>query len=172
MTVKVGINGFGRIGRLALRESWDNSDFQIVHINEVAGDAHSAAHLLRYDSVHGTWDRDIRANQNNDQIMIDGRSIGYSQRAAIEETPWQAAAVDIVVECTGTLKTEQALAPFFAAVWQLARMGLSMSYGTVLLALSKNSGRKKASSAHRRNLHTFSIPALPMMENLSSHKLT
>ena len=114
MTVKVGINGFGRIGRLALRESWDNSDFQIVHINEVAGDAHSAAHLLRYASVHGTWDRDIRANQNNDQIMIDGRSIGYSQRAAIEETPWLAAAVDIVVECTGTLKTEQALAPFFA----------------------------------------------------------
>ena len=114
MTVKVGINGFGRIGRLALRESWDNSDFQIVHINEVAGDAHSAAHLLRYDSVHGTWDRDISANQNNDQIIIDGQSIGYSQCAAIDDTPWQAAAVDIVVECTGSLKTEQALAPFFA----------------------------------------------------------
>lgn len=113
MTVKVGINGFGRIGRLALRESWDNSDFQIVHINEVAGDAHSAAHLLRYDSVHGTWDRDISANQHNDQIIIDGQSIGYSQCAEIDDTPWQAAEVDIVVECTGTLKTEQALAPFF-----------------------------------------------------------
>ena len=114
MTVKVGINGFGRIGRLALRESWGNSDFQVVHINEVAGDAHSAAHLLRYDSVHGTWDRDISANQNNDEIMIDGQCIGYSQCAAIDDTPWQAAGVDIVVECTGTLKTEQALAPFFA----------------------------------------------------------
>ena len=114
MTVKVGINGFGRIGRLALRESWDNSDFQVVHINEVAGDAHSAAHLLRYDSVHGTWDRDISANQHNDQIIIDGQSIGYSQCAVIDDTPWQAADVDIVVECTGTLKTEQALAPFFA----------------------------------------------------------
>jgi glyceraldehyde 3-phosphate dehydrogenase len=114
MTVKVGINGFGRIGRLALRESWGNSDFHIVHINEVAGDAHSAAHLLRYDSVHGTWDRDISANQHNDQIIIDGQSIGYSQCTAIDDTPWQAADVDIVVECTGTLKTEQALAPFFA----------------------------------------------------------
>ena len=113
MTVKVGINGFGRIGRLALRESWDNSDFQIVHINEVAGDARSAAHLLRYDSVHGTWDRDISANQHNDQIIIDGQSIGYSQCAEVDDTPWQATEVDIVVECTGTLKTEQALAPFF-----------------------------------------------------------
>ena len=54
MTVKVGINGFGRIGRLALRESWGAADFEVVHINECAGDAASAAHLLQFDSVHGT----------------------------------------------------------------------------------------------------------------------
>ncbi|MGB2287413.1 MAG: ArsJ-associated glyceraldehyde-3-phosphate dehydrogenase [Porticoccaceae bacterium] len=114
MTVKIGINGFGRIGRLALRESWGSTDFQVVHINEVAGDAHSAAHLLRYDSVHGTWDKDISGKQGDDHIVIDGQRVGYSQCAAIDDTPWRAAEVDIVVECTGTLKTEQALAPFFA----------------------------------------------------------
>ncbi len=114
MTVKVGINGFGRIGRLALRESWGAAGFDIVHINEIAGDAKSAAHLLRFDSVHGTWDKDIRASDTNDQIIIDGQSIGYSQCASIDKTPWRAANVDLVVECTGTLKTEQALAPYFA----------------------------------------------------------
>lgn len=114
MAVKVGINGFGRIGRLALRESWGAAGFEIVHINEIAGDAKSAAHLLRFDSVHGTWDKDIRASDNNDQIIIDGQCIGYSQCTSIDKTPWQTANVDLVVECTGTLKTEQALAPYFA----------------------------------------------------------
>jgi glyceraldehyde 3-phosphate dehydrogenase len=111
MTVRVGINGFGRIGRLALRESWGWAGFEVVHINEVAGDAASAAHLLRFDSVHGTWDREISASSN--QISIDGQQIGYSQCSSIDQTPWAAAKVDLVVECTGTLKTELALAPFF-----------------------------------------------------------
>ena len=113
MTVKVGINGFGRIGRLALRESWGAADWQVVHINETAGDAASAAHLLKFDSVHGTWDRDIEADTEGHQIAIDGQTIGYSQCQSIDETPWAAAGVDLIVECTGTLKTEERLAPFF-----------------------------------------------------------
>ena len=113
MTVKVGINGFGRIGRLALRESWCAADWQVVHINETSGDAASAAHLLKFDSVHGTWDRDIEADTEGHQIAIDGQTIGYSQCQSIDETPWAAAGVDLIVECTGTLKTEEKLAPFF-----------------------------------------------------------
>jgi glyceraldehyde 3-phosphate dehydrogenase len=112
MTVKVGINGFGRIGRLALRESWGAAGFEVVHINEIAGDAKSAAHLLKFDSVHGTWDADISAN--SDQITVDDKIIGYSQCATIETTPWAEAKVDLIVECTGTLKTEALLDPFFA----------------------------------------------------------
>ncbi|MDA9346362.1 ArsJ-associated glyceraldehyde-3-phosphate dehydrogenase [Porticoccaceae bacterium] len=111
MSIKVGINGFGRIGRLALRAAWDSNAFEITHINEIAGDAKSAAHLLRFDSVHGTWDREISANQANDQIVIDGKVIHYSSTKAIEEGPW--AAADLVVECTGTFKSKQVLAPFF-----------------------------------------------------------
>jgi len=101
MTVKVGINGFGRIGRLALRESWGTADFEVVHINECAGDAASAAHLMQFDSVHGTWDRDIAADASGSQISIDGQNIGYSQCQSIDETPWASAGVDLVVECTG-----------------------------------------------------------------------
>tara|TARA_B110000238_G_C16055528_1_gene408081 strand:- start:151 stop:1152 length:1002 start_codon:yes stop_codon:yes gene_type:complete len=111
MSIKVGINGFGRIGRLALRAAWDSDAFEITHINEIAGDAKSAAHLLRFDSVHGTWDRVISANQANDQIIIDGKAIHYSSNKAIEEGPW--AAVDLVVECTGTFKSQQVLSPYF-----------------------------------------------------------
>ena len=54
MTINVGINGFGRMGRLALRESWGSAEFRVVQINEKAGDATSAAHLLNFDSIHGT----------------------------------------------------------------------------------------------------------------------
>ena len=111
MSIKVGINGFGRIGRLALRAAWDSDAFEITHINEIAGDAKSAAHLLRFDSVHGTWDREISANQANDQIIIDGKAIRYSSTKAIEDGPWRA--VDLVVECTGTFKSKQILAPYF-----------------------------------------------------------
>ena len=111
MTINVGINGFGRIGRLALRAAWGSPDFEITHINEIAGDAKSAAHLLRFDSVHGTWDRSVSANAANNQLIIDGKVISYSSVKTIEQGPW--AAVDIVAECTGTFKSQQVLEPYF-----------------------------------------------------------
>ena len=111
MTIRVGINGFGRIGRLALREYWGTSDFEIVHINECAGDVHSAAHLLRFDSVHGQWHAEVSVEDGS--LIIDGQKIGYSQQRNISATPWRDAAVDLIVECTGTLKTLEALEPFF-----------------------------------------------------------
>ena len=111
MTVKVGINGFGRIGRLALREYWQTRDFEIVHINEIAGDVESAAHLLCHDSVHGRWDVEVGVEAG--ALIVDGHRIGYSQQREIADTGWQQADVDLVVECTGTLKTPEVLAPYF-----------------------------------------------------------
>lgn len=58
MSTKIAINGFGRMGRLALRAAWDWPEFEIVHINEHAGDAKTAAHLLNFDSVHGKWEHE------------------------------------------------------------------------------------------------------------------
>jgi glyceraldehyde 3-phosphate dehydrogenase len=111
MAVKVGINGFGRMGRLALRAAWGWADFGIVHVNEIAGDVKSAAHLLKYDSVHGTWDQAV--NVDNGRICIGGQCLGYSSNAAIEDVPWEAYGVDVVVECTGKFKSSKVLQPYF-----------------------------------------------------------
>nr|WP_250655900.1 glyceraldehyde 3-phosphate dehydrogenase NAD-binding domain-containing protein [Alkalimarinus coralli] len=61
MTIKVAINGFGSMGRLALREAWAWPAIQIVHINEISGDANTAAHLINFDSVHGPWSDEAEA---------------------------------------------------------------------------------------------------------------
>ena len=111
MSLKIAINGFGRMGRLALRAAWNMPEYDIVHINEMAGDAASAAHLLKYDSVHGTWDHEVTADKNS--IIIDDKVITYSQHTAIEDTPWQTMNIDMVVECTGTFKSPAALEPYF-----------------------------------------------------------
>jgi len=111
MSIRVGINGFGRMGRLALRESWGSADVEIVHINEMAGDAQSAAHLLRFDSVHGQWDNPVAVE--NDQIIINDHKIGYSQNKAIADTNWRKANVDLILDCTGAFKSPEALAAYF-----------------------------------------------------------
>jgi glyceraldehyde 3-phosphate dehydrogenase len=111
MSIKVGINGFGRMGRLALRESWGCADFDVVHINEMAGDVNSAAHLLRFDSVHGEWDKAVSVE--NQQLIIEKQKIGYSQNQAIADTDWQAANVDLILDCTGAFKSPEALSPYF-----------------------------------------------------------
>ena len=66
---KIGINGFGRIGRLALRAGWGRRDLTFVHINELAGGPETAAHLLSFDSIHGRWDRRVEAGEH--RMVID-----------------------------------------------------------------------------------------------------
>lgn len=113
MSVRVGINGFGRMGRLALRAAWAWPDFEIVHINETKGAAVAAAHLLEFDSIHGRWRKDIRAHAK--AISIDGRTVGFSERAEPGAVPWATTGVDIVIECSGKFRTAEALEPYFAA---------------------------------------------------------
>ncbi|MFK5986101.1 MAG: ArsJ-associated glyceraldehyde-3-phosphate dehydrogenase [Pseudomonadota bacterium] len=111
MSIKVAINGFGRMGRLALRAGWDFPGFEIVHINENAGDATIAAHLLKYDSVHGIWGHSVSAKKKS--IVINGKKVSYSQNTEIKDSPWQDNDIDLVVECTGAFKSKDALAPYF-----------------------------------------------------------
>ena len=98
MTIRVGINGLGRIGRIALREWWGSDAFSIVHVNEIGGDAKSVAHLTKFDSVHGTWDKDIVANSENNALVIGGELVGFSQSEGIENPAWKDAKVDLVLE--------------------------------------------------------------------------
>ena len=65
MAVRTAINGFGRMGRLALRAAWGSDELDFVHLNEIAGDAECAAHLLKFDSVHGRWEREACGGRSN-----------------------------------------------------------------------------------------------------------
>ena len=111
MTVRVAINGFGRMGRLALRAAWGDKNFDIVALNEIAGTAETAAHLLEFDSVHGRWDRDI--GWSGGAISVTGRSIPYTNAPSPSELNWSDGDVDLVLDCTGKFKTPEALAPYF-----------------------------------------------------------
>jgi len=98
MSIRVGINGFGRVGRLTLRAALENDAVDVVAINDLT-DASTMAHLLKYDSVHGRLDADIKAT--DDAIEIDGRSAAYTAIKDPAGLPWRDLNVDIVMECTG-----------------------------------------------------------------------
>jgi glyceraldehyde 3-phosphate dehydrogenase len=111
MTVRVGINGFGRMGRLVLRAAWGWPDLEFVHINETKGGAATAAHLLTFDSVHGRFGHEVETHDR--AITIDGKRIGFSEHAAPGDVPWKDLGVDIVLECSGKFRTPALLAPYF-----------------------------------------------------------
>ncbi|MDA2953467.1 MAG: ArsJ-associated glyceraldehyde-3-phosphate dehydrogenase [Actinomycetota bacterium] len=110
-SVRVGINGFGRIGRLSLRAAFDWPELEFVHINEANGDAAISAHLLQFDSVHGRWHRDIRAD--DDHVIIDGRVLTHSSHADPADIPWSEHGVEIVLEASGKFRTMANLQPHF-----------------------------------------------------------
>jgi len=98
MTIRVGINGFGRIGRCVLRALEGAGDVEIVHINDLTSAA-TLAHLYKYDSVHGIAAGKVESREN--AIVVGGRSIGITAIGNPAEIPWAAAKVDVVLECTG-----------------------------------------------------------------------
>jgi len=110
MTIRVGINGFGRIGRLALRAAFDWPEFQFVRINDPAGDAATFAHLLNFDSVHGRWQHE--ASHAGDAVVIGGQKILVSQHKTIADTDWSDC--DLVLECSGKMKSKAVLEAYLA----------------------------------------------------------
>ena len=109
--IRLGINGFGRMGRLALRALWDWPEVEVVHVNEVAGDAVTAAHLMTFDSVQGRWAHE--ATGVGEAIQADGRTISYSSFSTPGEVPWNDHGIDIVLEATGKFKTSDQLEAYF-----------------------------------------------------------
>ncbi|ACO78768.1 glyceraldehyde-3-phosphate dehydrogenase [Azotobacter vinelandii CA] len=99
MTIKVGINGFGRIGRLVLRAAWDWPELEFVQINDPAANAATHAHLLNFDSVHGRWR--YEAGSDGNYLAIDGRRIPVSANKAIADTDWSDC--DVVIEASGKM---------------------------------------------------------------------
>ena len=121
MTVRVAINGFGRIGRLALRaalvdtlsNSWKGSAYEIVQINEINGDVETAAHLLQFDSVHGRSLLDISANGG--LLRVEGNELNYSNYQSPEDGNWSKLGIDLMIDATGKFKTIPDLKPYYAA---------------------------------------------------------
>jgi len=109
VSIKVAINGFGRMGRLALRAGWNSAELNFMQINESAGDAQVLAHLLNFDSVHGRWQFQAEHQQNT--ISIDNKEILCSQNQQIAATDWSGC--DLVIDATGVHKSAQSLEPYF-----------------------------------------------------------
>jgi glyceraldehyde 3-phosphate dehydrogenase len=112
MTTRIGINGFGRMGRLALRVAWGWPDFEFVHLNEIKGGSEVGAHLLTFDSVHGRWNQEVIAKK--DSIAIAGKEIPFTGYGNPGDVPWKDSGVEIVLECSGKFRTPALLAPYFS----------------------------------------------------------
>jgi hypothetical protein len=134
--VRVGINGFGRIGRLALRAAWRRPDVSIVHTNEIGGDAATAAHLLVFDSVHGHWGHDTRGEGVT--LTIDDKALGYSRHTEPGTVPWRAAGVDIVLEATGKFRTPEALEAYFKAGVKKVIVAAPVKQGALNIVMKVN----------------------------------
>ncbi len=111
MTARVGINGFGRIGRLALRAAWGWPELAFTHVNELAADAGTAAHLLTFDSIHGRWSEDVHGE--GEMLTVNGTHLGYSAASEPGEVPWGELGVQIVLECSGRFRTPDLLDAYF-----------------------------------------------------------
>jgi glyceraldehyde 3-phosphate dehydrogenase len=111
MATKIGINGFGRMGRLVVRALREHPELQLVHVNERKGDAATAAHLLEFDTVHGRYGGTV--STNGDTLVIDGSTVTYSADETPGAVAWNDHGVDIVLECTGKFKTVADLEPYF-----------------------------------------------------------
>ncbi|RBP78573.1 glyceraldehyde-3-phosphate dehydrogenase [Marinomonas rhizomae] len=105
MTIKVGINGFGRMGRLSFRAAFDWDDVEFVQINDLKGDAATLAHLVNFDSVHGRWHNEASSTGNS--IIINGKAIACTQNKSIADTDWSQC--DVVIEASGVMKTKALL---------------------------------------------------------------
>ena len=100
MTIKVGINGFGRMGRLIMRAAWAWPEVEFIQINDPAGDAATLAHLLNFDSIHGRWSFFAEADSNT--MIVDEKQLKVTQNKNIDDTDWSAC--DLVIEASGVMR--------------------------------------------------------------------
>lgn len=109
--MRVGINGFGRMGRLALRAAWERADLEFVAINEPQASAENLALLLEFDSVQGRWSREVTATES--ALQIEGKELALRDHADPGAIDWEAHGVELVLECSGRFRTPEKIAPHF-----------------------------------------------------------
>src|SRR5688572_16652054 len=104
MKTKIAINGFGRIGRMVFRKAITRDDLDVVAVN-ASYPAETLAHLVKYDSVHGTFDADVKAGEN--ALIINGKTVKLLSNRDPKQLPWKELEVDIVIEATGVFKSKE-----------------------------------------------------------------
>ncbi len=112
MSIKLAINGFGRIGRIVFRSALNHPDVEVVAINDLTDPA-TMAHLLTYDSVHGKLDAEVAYAEN--EIIVDGRSIAVTAIKDPAQLPWKSRGIDIAAECTGLFRDRESAAKHLSA---------------------------------------------------------
>lgn len=110
--VKVAVNGFGRIGRIVFRYAWDDPTLELVHVNDLCS-LDSAAYLVKYDSVHGTWDKDVELSSDGNGFTVDDKVVSFSQEKDYTDVDFAAMGVEMVLECTGKFLKVSNLQPYF-----------------------------------------------------------
>jgi len=110
MTIKIGINGLGRIGRMIVRSLYENNykDIEIKHINNKTNSA-TASQLLKYDSIHGKFNCNIKSDKNH--LILKNKKVTYTQHTNLEDINWKKYNVDYVLECTGKFNSKNKLIP-------------------------------------------------------------
>jgi glyceraldehyde 3-phosphate dehydrogenase len=109
VSVRVGINGFGRMGRLVVRAMRQDPELELVHVNEVEGGIDTAAHLLEFDTVHGRYPGDVSVDGG--EMVVDGRRVSFTEHATPGVIDWRGLGVDVVIESSGKFKTRPGLEP-------------------------------------------------------------
>ncbi len=135
MTIRIGINGFGRMGRLALRAGWGREGLDFVRVNEVKGGAECAAHLLEFDTVHGRWGEG-RIGHAPDAVIIDGRRLAFSEEKTPGAVPWDGC--DLVLECSGKFREPHLLEPYFAAGVKTVIVAAPVKEGALNIVMGVN----------------------------------
>ena len=114
MAVKVAINGFGRIGRLAFRQMFGAEGYEVVAINDLT-DAKMLAHLLKYDTMQGNYARNHTVEATDNSIIVDGKEIKIFAEKDAACCPWRKCRVDVVLECTGFYTSKEKAAAHIKA---------------------------------------------------------
>ena len=137
MKTRIGINGFGRMGRLAFRAAYGRPEIEVVHINELNGGSATAAHLLKFDSIHGQWPHEVRGDGGD--LRINGDSaIAFSEAAAPGEIAWENSGARIVIESTGKFRTLPLLKPYFERGVEKVAVAAPVKDGALNLVMGVN----------------------------------
>jgi len=144
--IHIGINGFGRMGRLALRAGWGCDELEFVHINELNATTECSAHLLNFDSVHGRWNNEATAEGKN--ISIDGKQISHSCNSTPNATNWAEMDIDIIIEASGQFRTIESLQPYFDQGVQKVIVAAPVKEGALNLVMGVNDHLYKHEQHH------------------------